>query len=91
MEFKIFDYANKIKWCNIPEGEKPRAIQFQLLVETRLQLYLLTRINYTSLSRVTLALQITKMAHIFCAMQKILLIGSNGSLVAVRKMQHILI
>ena len=26
MEFKIFDYANKIKWCNIPEGEKPRAI-----------------------------------------------------------------
>lgn len=26
MEFKIFDYANKIKWCSIPEDEKPRAI-----------------------------------------------------------------
>lgn len=26
MEFKIYDYANKIRWCSIPEGEKPCAI-----------------------------------------------------------------
>lgn len=26
MEFKIFDYTNKIKWCSIPEDEKPCAI-----------------------------------------------------------------
>ena len=31
MEFKIFDYANKIKWCNIPEGEKPRAILVSII------------------------------------------------------------
>lgn len=26
MEFKIYDYANKIRRCSIPEGEKPCAI-----------------------------------------------------------------
>ncbi len=31
MEFKIFDYANKIKWCNIPEDEKPRAILVSII------------------------------------------------------------
>lgn len=31
MEFKIFDYANKIKWCSIPEGEKPCAILISVI------------------------------------------------------------
>ena len=31
MEFKIFDYANKIKWCSIPEDEKPRAILVSII------------------------------------------------------------
>lgn len=31
MEFKIFDYANKIKWCSIPEGEKPCAILVSII------------------------------------------------------------
>ena len=31
MEFKIFDYANNIKWCSIPEGEKPCAILVSII------------------------------------------------------------
>ena len=31
MEFKIYDYANKIRWCSIPEGEKPRAILVSII------------------------------------------------------------
>lgn len=92
MEFKIYDYANKIRWCSIPEDEKPCAILISVISgDETVVLYLLTRINYTSLSQVTPALQIITMAHIFCVMRKILLIGLNGSLVAARKMQYILI
>lgn len=31
MEFKIFDYANKIKWCSIPEDEKPCVILISVI------------------------------------------------------------
>lgn len=31
MEFKIFDYANKIKWCSIPTDENPCAILVSIL------------------------------------------------------------
>ena len=31
MEFKIYDYANKIRRCSIPEGEKPRAILVSII------------------------------------------------------------
>ena len=31
MEFRIFDYANKIKWCSIPEDEEPRAILVSII------------------------------------------------------------
>lgn len=31
MEFKIYNYANKIRWCSIPEDEKPRAILISVI------------------------------------------------------------
>lgn len=31
MEFKIYDYANKIRWCSIPEDEKLRAILISVI------------------------------------------------------------
>lgn len=93
MEFKIFDYANKIKWCSIPEDEKPCAILISVISgDETVVVFTDADKLYQFESSNTRFTDYNDGAYLLRDAENIaVLIGLNGSLVAARKMQYILI